>query len=950
MPGPFVNIEDKQDSAEQIASTQGIPSQFKYSAAEWNLLRDKIEELHSILQGEVDFVATTIKNEFRLVDLSGTNANQYILSRVIHWLNNLEGEDKIVLKPNVVFTLEAYYAVGSYVIKESWQIKQLGTLEDRTFGAGEEPAPLSILIPIEKTVKLINPGNTISLGEIGNPPNDQNGNPISAEEHISNEVNLLLPNEPARQGFVFNALFNGVSRNFYFNGPNAVYGLNGSQTSSNQFYEFNETTNEEDIENVIEKTSQLINDADDGTSRYIREDEIEALETDPTVPQYIKDLTSDNVENFALAYEENVINATVTGDQNKQLTLTKRDGSIIVATFTDNQGEVVDNVVNSLGFDETNGVLTIQTEEGNTLTTSFDGRYALWAHNHEISEVNGLLNELDNKISYGEKNTHINSGAIVPKFHSSSDNLVSNGDLNNITEAGWYFISGGANRPNPLSTLYYLQVIAYSVNICQVAYPYGHSVANAQDIYVRTRFQNAWQPWRKIAYSDEAAPFEHTHDIEDVNGLQNELDIKFDKNLDSVSGYNLVKLALANNSLIGFDYFEVLNSYSTNQNSDFLASRLKPNTEYSFSYSSELISGSNNGSVTGQIRLVFSSPNNTIELGGTGLNSKKGTFTTPSSWSSVTVIAYGGNPSNSLVRFNKLTVNEGYVIKKWSPSPLELATAAQGIKADNSVQKTGETSQTIVGEVVADNFKTTDGNYKVETFSDNRTLDGGAPSIQAGVEVQGAFESVLTRLLLGIEENGEAYFQSNNHFTIQGKLLAQLLTDHFQLKISDSGYTFKEVGVSGHTVLKLDPNRLVTIAQVILPKNSGYLMALAPSTITSDNIPNVRYNETTALLEEIERSTSTFINTSNNAFSARNITYNVVNGRLILIGGATATATATDVELLTLPTNQRPDATRIISGFGVNMTVDHTTGKVLLANTNADSNYVFDFELTLNFL
>jgi hypothetical protein len=582
--------------------------------------------------------------------------------------------------------------------------------------------------------------------------------------------------------------------------------------------------------------------------------------------------------------------------------------------------------------------------------TKLSGSWSDWGTLPYQEDIQASLDKADNSIQFGEKNTHINSGAIVPRFHSSSDNLVSNGDLNNITEAGWYFISGGANRPNPLSTLYYLQVIAYSVNICQVAYPYGHSVANAQDIYVRTRFQNAWQPWRKIAYSDEAAPFEHTHDIEDVNGLQNELDIKFDKNLDSVSGYNLVKLALANNSLIGFDYFEVLNSYSTNQNSDFLASRLKPNTEYSFSYSSELISGSNNGSVTGQIRLVFSSPNNTIELGGTGLNSKKGTFTTPSSWSSVTVIAYGGNPSNSLVRFNKLTVNEGYVIKKWSPSPLELATAAQGIKADNSVQKTGETSQTIVGEVVADNFKTTDGNYKVETFSDNRTLGGGAPTIQAGVEVQGAFESVLTRLLLGIEENGEAYFQSNNHFTIQGKLLAQLLTDHFQLKISDSGYTFKEVGVSGHTVLKLDPNRLVTIAQVILPKNSGYLMALAPSTITSDNIPNVRYNETTALLEEIERSTSTFINTSNTAFSARNITYNVVNGRLILIGGATATATATDVELLTLPTNQRPDATRIISGFGVNMTVDHTTGKVLLANTNADSNYVFDFELTLNFL
>jgi hypothetical protein len=941
MPGPFVNIEDKQDSAEQLAATQGIPSQFKYSAAEWNLLRDKIEQLHSILQGEIDLVATTIKNEFRLVDLSGTNANQYILSRVIHWLNNLEGEDKIVLKPNVVFTLEAYYAVGSYVIKESWQIKQEGNLEDKTFGVGEAPAPLSILLPIEKTIKLINQGNTVSLGEIGNPPNDQNGNPISAEEHISNEVNILLPNEPARQGFVFNALFNGVSRNFYFNGPNAAYGLNGSQTSSNQFYEFKETTNEEDVENVIEKTSQIINDGEDGASRFIEENELEDLETDPTVPQYIKDLTSENIENFATAFQENIINVVVTGDQNKQLTLTKRDGSTIVATFTDNQGEVVDNVVNSIDFNEADGVLSIQTEEGNTLTTSFDGRYALWSHNHEISEVNNLPDELADRIKYGDKNTSINSGAIVPRFSSSSDNVLTNGDFNNITEAGWYFINGSlVNRPNPLSTLYYLNVIAYSVNICQIAYPYGHSAANAQDVYIRLKF-NTWGPWRKLTYQDEVAPINHTHIINDISGLSTELGKMFNKTLDRISGYNLVKLALANNSVIGFDYFEVLNSYSTNQNSDFLANRLKPNTEYSFSYSSELISGSNNGPVTGQIRLVFSGPSNTIELGGTGLNAKKGTFTTPASWSSVSVIAYGGNPSNSVVRFKELTVNEGNVVKKWAPTPLGIT--------DNCVKKNGETSQTIEGILLADSFKTTDGNYKVETFSDNRTLGGGAPTIQAGVEVQGTFESVLTRLLMGIDENGEAYFQADNHFTIRGKNLAQLLTDHFQLKITTSGYTFKEVGVGGHTVFKLDPERFINIAEVTLPKNSGQLMALAPNAITSDNVPNVTYNEETGLLKEIDRPVSTFINTSNTGFSARNITYNVVNGRLILIGGATASADAVEVELLTLPTNARPDATRIVTNIFYELTIN-TNGVVTLANVADGQSYNIDFEITLNFL
>lgn len=1169
MPGPFVNIEDKQDSAEQLAATQGIPSQFKYSAVEWNLLRDKIEQLHSILQGEIDLVATTIKNEFRLVDLSGTNANQYILSRVIHWLNNLEGEDKIVLKPNVVFTLEAYYAVGSYVIKESWQIKQEGNLEDKTFGVGEAPAPLSILLPIEKTIKLINQGNTVSLGEIGNPPNDQNGNPISAEEHISNEVNILLPNEPARQGFVFNALFNGLSRNFYFNGPNAAYGLNGSQTSSNQFYEFKETTNEEDVENVIEKTSQLINDGEDGASRFIEENELEDLETDPTVPQYIKDLTSENIENFATAFQENIINVVVTGDQNKQLTLTKRDGSTIVATFTDNQGEVVDNVVNSIDFNEANGVLSIQTEEGNTLTTSFDGRYALWSHNHEINEVNDLQNKLNNKLSYGDKGIFDNNMLTEPNILGSQNTTV---DLDTLKNGGWFRqrLANNPNSPYVNGVNYYLFVISYGDggNVTQITYPY---FTNAANIKIRNTINGNWQSWEELPYtSDLQTSLDKANNsiqYGDKGTYTNSANIipfhagvstnvptgTAFSDLQEVGYYGLVVNAPDRPSAVSNSFFlqnykyttrltQIATTYGASKVQIFIRNQISASgfTEWQrYAMADEVATAEqgvladnsvqygdkgildNSSLLTPNLpteveivdldtitnegwypKLIASDSNNNPQniqgyllVGGFGSSSSqifypyrkdqgKIAYRTKLSgiWSDWGILPYQDEVDNRVKKtgdkmtgplevsvatgenadifLNEIDGQFGTILRyNGANNTFELIGIANGneivglsqtrtplnnslkylggqvyhegnlditqfAQADNSVQLTndqdingkksffdfvffknnaspnflrlsgGQTASTIKylnssnlglggvssendsslpeqiflkgngmvginngnpqeqldinGNAKADKFITTDGNYTVETFKGDRNI-GASPIIKGGIEIQGTFESVLTRLLMGIEENGEAYFKSNNHFTIEGKLLAQLLTEDFQLKITSSGYTFKEVGVGGHTVFKLDPERFINIAEVTLPKNSGQLMALAPNAITSDNVPNVTYNQETGLLKEIDRPVSTFINTSNTGFSARNITYNVVNGRLILIGGATASADAVEVELLTLPTNARPDATRIVTNIFYELTIN-TNGVVTLANVADGQSYNIDFEITLNFL
>lgn len=880
MPGPFVNIEDKQDSAEQLAATQGIPSQFKYSAAEWNLLRDKIEQLHSILQGEIDLVATTIKNEFRLVDLSATNANQYILSRVIHWLNNLEGEDKIVLKPNVVFTLEAYYAVGSYVIKESWQIKQEGNLEDKTFGVGEAPAPLSILLPIEKTIKLINQGNTVSLGEIGNPPNDQNGNPISAEEHISNEVNILLPNEPARQGFVFNALFNGVSRNFYFNGPNAAYGLNGSQTSSNQFYEFKETTNEEDVENVIEKTSQLINDGEDGASRFVEESELGTIAYEDSI-QFIKQ------------QERDIPNGVATLDGGGKLKTEQIPDLAITDVVIAVETSLEAFVPNNANYTYQQGdVVVIDEGGGQVKHYMYKGGDKSQPENYSevnasqvaISQVNGLQGELD--------------------IRAKKISIISKPVLGNVKGTG-------------------------------------------TENYIP-----------KISEFGRTNNFTHSESINNLTTLG-----RINSNYSTDIGFSeFSNSAKTTSSTFNNSYFNtsiIFNAVAGE--TSFFSFRIKKKIGWFVKFTT------GNGSVSGNIKVDIGENGGYITSSGSALNNwivrefsdyyLLGMKTTQNANTTAGLIylEYYNNPSFLNYDLDTpVSINiSGLQWEKNQDHPTSYIKTNGSIKTvydtlEDSIISIDGNEVNVDGNVKSYSFKTTDGNYTVETFSDNRTF-GSYPTIQAGVEIKGTFESELTRVLLGIEENGEAYFIADNHFTIKGETFARLLTNTYGITITNGGFGFNHEGESGSTKFILDPNRPTTPAINTLPKSSGYLMALAPNAIASDNVPNVRYNETTNLLEEIEHPTSTFINTSNTAFSARNITYNVVNGRLILIGGATAAADAAGVELLTLPTNARPDATRIVTNIFYELTVN-TNGVVTLANVADGQSYNIDFELTLKFL
>ena len=83
--------------------------------------------------------------------------------------------------------------------------------------------------------------------------------------------------------------------------------------------------------------------------------------------------------------KKRVVNLTVTGDVDKIITLTFADGTALQAPFTDKDTlpeNLADIKLNSLNFDHNTGVLTGLRSDGQQLTVSLDGRYALIGHTH----------------------------------------------------------------------------------------------------------------------------------------------------------------------------------------------------------------------------------------------------------------------------------------------------------------------------------------------------------------------------------------------------------------------------------------------------------------------------------------------------------------------------------------------------------------------------------------
>ncbi len=132
---------------------------------------------------------------------------------------------------------------------------------------------------------------------------------------------------------------------------------------------------------------------------------------------------------------KNIASLSVTGTNNKKVTITMTDGTKFEASFVDIQGtggDVVDTQINEAEFDSTNGVLTLTTTDDNTVTVTLDGRYALIANTYTKTEVDTKLSgkaasnhnhdsayytktEVDTKLSGKAASNHNHDGAYYTK-------------------------------------------------------------------------------------------------------------------------------------------------------------------------------------------------------------------------------------------------------------------------------------------------------------------------------------------------------------------------------------------------------------------------------------------------------------------------------------------------------------------------------------------------------
>ena len=97
------------------------------------------------------------------------------------------------------------------------------------------------------------------------------------------------------------------------------------------------------------------------------------------------DYTNDEKRTNQSNAQKRVVGLTVTGDVDKIITITFADGTALQAPFTDNDTlpeNLADIKLNSLNFNDQTGVLTGLRSDGQQLTVSLDGRYALLGHTH----------------------------------------------------------------------------------------------------------------------------------------------------------------------------------------------------------------------------------------------------------------------------------------------------------------------------------------------------------------------------------------------------------------------------------------------------------------------------------------------------------------------------------------------------------------------------------------
>lgn len=114
-----------------------------------------------------------------------------------------------------------------------------------------------------------------------------------------------------------------------------------------------------------------------------------------------------------LSASKRITGITVTGDVNKEITISFLDGTSFKANFTDNNTIPGPDVrLNSLNWNVSSGVLTGVRSDGQQLTVNLDGRYANLTHTHTLSQITGS-NNLVSKPSVDLGNHNINTEYVM---------------------------------------------------------------------------------------------------------------------------------------------------------------------------------------------------------------------------------------------------------------------------------------------------------------------------------------------------------------------------------------------------------------------------------------------------------------------------------------------------------------------------------------------------------
>lgn len=190
---------------------------------------DLIQESFYVVSFIVDEAHYEISQQIKLDDTEG-NIDQLVTSAI----NKLP---RFYVKPNETRSVFVDFVSGNSLYRKHWRLRYSG----RYYGVGH-PISYHSHIKVDHVEILVqnisNQGNIVDLGEIGSPPLDNEGNPISRELHLSNYINRLGTSITLKLGNVVTALFNTEEYNFYFNGDEALYGINDEETVEENFNEF----------------------------------------------------------------------------------------------------------------------------------------------------------------------------------------------------------------------------------------------------------------------------------------------------------------------------------------------------------------------------------------------------------------------------------------------------------------------------------------------------------------------------------------------------------------------------------------------------------------------------------------------------------------------------------------------------------------------------------------